>query len=172
MSLTLQQKSVYSVIYNATQIARSLGKLDYFKNNKDRQKEFKRAVFGTVESLAEKIDSGTITNKFIIIEIDKLLRKFKKSEISFGQVQKPINVLLKFHFYLCTKQIPKVKKELDCPLDSVVMEELKCRVSLAQMNKTQYLNIQTSILSFEYKNEKFKTKIDADVFYDLKNTKL
>lgn len=167
MPFSLQQKSAYSILYNSTQIARSLGKLRYFKKNPRNLKTFKSDVFNEIEKLTKKIDSNKIKNDDIINSINTIHSRFSKKGVSFGQVQKPINVILKFHFYLCTNKLDTTKKELDCPLDSTILGELGERVTLINMDKSMYLQLQEKILL--HKNNKYKTKIDVDEIYDKAN---
>jgi len=159
MSLTITQKSLYIVIYNATMIGRSIGKTI----NKNKLLSYKQALFLEVVILCKKMDNRTLTNKNIINSIEKLS---KKHIISFGQSQKAINVILKNHCLLFEKNnIHSIKKELDCPLDSIVLKHLNIKSSLTKMNKTNYIKIQNDI----QKNLKYKYKIDLDSIWDEQN---
>lgn len=140
MALTVHQKSIYLIIFNATMILRSVGK--NIKADKS-VKDFKVSVFKKIEKLTNKMDTNTLTEKDIINSIDNVVDEFG---ISFGQVQKPINVILKYHFYLTKSYDDKIKKILHCPIDSVIIKKLgKSGVSLTNINKKKYLEIQKDI---------------------------
>ena len=157
MSLTITQKSLYIVIYNATMIGRSIGK----SIGKNKLLSYKQALFLEVVALCKKMDNRTLTNRNIINSIEKLC---KKHTISFGQSQKAINVILKNHCLLFDKNnIHSIKKELDCPLDSIVLKHLNIKSSLTKMNKTNYVKIQDGI------QKKFEYKIDLDNIWDEQN---
>jgi len=138
MPLTIHQKSVYLTIFNATMILRSVG-----KNIKGTLKDFKVRVFEELEKLISKMDEGTLTERDIIDSIDNLTREFG---ISFGQAQKPINVILKYHFYLTKKNDDRLKGTLHCPIDSFILRKLgKKGISLTKIDKEEYLKIQEEI---------------------------
>jgi len=155
MTLSLHQKSLYLMIYNATMISRSVGRAD--KNVRD----FKISVFEELEKLTDKMDAGTLVEKNIIRSIDELRNEF---EISFGQAQKPINVILKYHFYLTKSDESTIKDVLHCPIDSVILEELdRKKKSLSDIDKEEYLKIQKDI------GDRGKTRIGFDTKWDEQN---
>jgi len=153
--LTIHQKSVYLIIFNATMISRSVGK--NIKKGKTL-KDFKVQVFEELETLTNKIDRGNLSEKDIIDSIDKLTREFG---ISFGQTQKPINVILKYHFYLTKKDDNWLKGILHCPIDSLILKKLGKRgISLTKIDKQKYLEIQEEI------KNRCTTRITFDTQWD------
>jgi len=150
--LSIQQKSVYLIIFNATMIARSLGKT----LKEEELKKYKVELFNQLDNLTGKIDNETLKESDILKAIEDLANQFN---ISWGQSQKAINVILKYHLLLNSKQ--KSKSVLHCPLDSIILKELEIKpLSLAKMDKNKYLEIQTKI------NERYKDKIDFDIKWD------
>jgi hypothetical protein len=140
MALTIHQKSIYLIIFNATMISRSVRK--NIKAGKS-VKDFKARVFKELEILTNKMDTSTLTEENIIDSIDNLRNEFG---ISFGQAQKPINVILKYHFYLTKSNESPIKKMLHCPIDSLILKKLgKSGISLTKINKEKYLEIQKDI---------------------------
>ena len=147
MGLTIYQKSVYLIIFNATMISRSVG-----KNIRagESVKDFKVRVFQEIEKLIDKLEEGKLTEKDIIDAIESLVNEFG---ISFGQAQKPINVILKYHFYLNLflrkrrkDNMMKMKKILHCPIDSITLKKLGKRgISLTKIDKEKYLEFQREI---------------------------
>ena len=121
-------------------ISRSVGK--NIKANKSI-KDFKVKVFEKIEILTNKMDTGTLTGENIIDSINNLSNEFG---ISFGQAQKPINVILKYHFYLTKNNNEHIRKALHCPIDSVILKKLdKSGISLTRITKQNYLEIQNEI---------------------------
>ncbi len=138
MALTTHQKSVYLIIFNATMISRSVGKS--LKGNKS-VKDFKIRVFEKLNRLTDLMNTDRLTEDNILDSIKELSDEF---QISFGQAQKPINVILKYHFYLTSKD--DIKKILHCPIDSVILKILnKKGISLTRIGKEKYLEIQQEI---------------------------
>jgi len=155
MALTIYQKSVYLIIFNATMISRSVGK--NIKRNKSL-KDFKVRVFKELEILTSKMDTRILTEENIIDSINNLRNEFG---ISFGQAQKPINVILKYHFYLTKSNEDHIKKMLHCPIDSVILKKLgKSGISLTKIKKEKYLEIQKDI------ENRCDTKIAFDTQWD------
>jgi hypothetical protein len=139
MKLDLIRKSLYLTVFNETMIMRSVGKR---LHEPDAKKKFKKAVFDEIDRLTDLMDQGTITENEILKSIESISNGCK---VSFGQAQKPINVLLKIHFYL-GKRDDRVAYELHCPLDSFVLgEKLHQHVSLRKMDKEQYMKAQDEI---------------------------
>ncbi len=146
MALTLQQKSAYLLIFNATMIARSIGgKIASGKNLGD----FKVRIFEEIEILTDKMDHGVLTEHEIIDSIDRITNEFG---LIFGQAQKAINVILKFHFYL-TNRNEQMKRVLHCPIDSIILESvrknglhtIKSGTRLTEVDKETYLAIQGAL---------------------------
>jgi len=146
MALTIHQKSVYLIIFNATMISRSVGKS--LKNNKKLKgikdlKDFKVRVFEELNKLTDLMDKEKLIEENILKSIMILSDEF---EISFGQAQKAINVILKYHFYLTKNKNNNIKRILNCPIDSVILETLnKKGLSLTKINEKKYLELQQEI---------------------------
>jgi hypothetical protein len=141
MPLTNEQKSAYLVILNATMILRSIGKT--FKRDKEKLKNFKVKIFTEIQELIDKMEQGQLKEEDIISSIERISNKFN---ISFGQSQKAINVLLKYHYYMFEKYLnEQVKPALHCPLDSVILNKLGIKQSLTKIDRKEYLNIQQKI---------------------------
>jgi len=158
MALIIHQKSVYLIIFNATMISRSVGK--NIKAGKS-VKDFKVKVFEEIEVLTNKMDNCALTEKNIIDSIDTLSNEFG---ISFGQAQKPINVILKYHFYLTKSNDDHIKKALHCPIDSLILKKLgKSGISLTKITKEKYLGIQKEI------ENRCDTRIAFDTQWDEQN---
>jgi len=157
MSLSLEQKSLYLILFDRTQIARSVAKtLD-----EGKLREFKIAVFQKVNNLTERMDKGELSEEDIVDSIDSLCSQFG---VSFGQSQKPINVMLKYHFYLTRRWDARSKTVLHCPIDSGVFDRLGEKgMSLASLDKNKYLELQKEIA------EKGQTGLDFDRAYDAQN---
>ncbi len=142
MPLTDQQKSVYTLIFSATMILRSIGKTIDLKNQRLSNK-FKRTAFAELERLTDLFDSGKLREPEIVSSINKLHKDFK---ISYGQAQKAINVILKYHFYLSKNRNMKMKEILHCPLDSTILEILgRKKLKLSNIDEETYLEIQDEI---------------------------
>jgi len=142
MGLSIYQKSVYLIIFNATMIARSLGKT---LKDKSTLAEFKKDVFRAFYALVRLMDEKRLTEDAILESIRALRSKFEFG-VSFGQAQKPINVLLKYHFYLTKSGDAETERILHCPVDSVVLRELRMKPqSLAKIDEDEYLKIQDNI---------------------------
>lgn len=62
-----------------------------------------------------------LTEKDIIDAINSLVNEFG---ISFGQAQKPINVILQYHFYLANGG-DAIKKVLHCQIDSIILKGIR-----------------------------------------------
>lgn len=160
MTLSIQQKSIYLILFNATMVMRSIGKRI---KNKEKQLEFKKALFEEIEKLTRFMDKGKLVEMNILHSITILSKKFN---ISFGQAQKPINVILKYHFFLTENQNTGIKSALHCPLDSVVLKELKKYykdlnlLSLESMNQEAYVDLQEKIKS------QTPTRIEFDIKWD------
>ena len=101
---------------------------------------------------------GQLTENDILDSIRSLSSEFG---ISLGQAQKPINVILKYHFYLTRSEDEQTKKVLYCPIDSVVLKDLLGRkLSLTLIDEKMYLAIQDLIQKHS------KTRIDYDTVWD------
>ncbi|MCK4307589.1 hypothetical protein KAW50_05115 [candidate division WOR-3 bacterium] len=160
MAFSLEQKSAYLIFFNATMISRSLGKS--FGKGNPKLKKFKKATFGELEKLAEKMDNHTLTNKNIINSIKKLSADFN---VSYGQTQKGLNVILKAHYYLMKNTSVETKKALDCPIDSGVLRRIDKETSLTKIGRSKYQEIQNEI------QRRSNIKIEFDIYWDIQNLK-
>ena len=159
MALSLYQKSVYMLIFGATMIARSIGKTIGSRKKKDKLIQFKTDLFKQLEQLIFRLDKGTLKEHNIVTSIGYLSKRHK---ISIGQTQKPINVILKYHYYLSAGKRQN-KKVFHCPLDSVILESIGQKsLSLAKMDKEKYIEIQDKIQS------KCPFRIEYDKKWDMK----
>lgn len=142
MTLTMYQKSVYLIIFNATMISRSVGKS--LKGNESKSiRDFKIRVFEKLNRLTDLMNTDRLTEDNILDSIEELCDEF---QISFGQAQKPINVILKYHFYLTKSEDADIKKILHCPIDSVILKTLNRRgIPLTRIDKEEYREIQQEI---------------------------
>jgi hypothetical protein len=160
MALSLHHKSVYLIIFNATMISRSVGKT---LKDSGKLKAFKVAVFRQIEKLTGKMEDASLTEDDIMTAIGKLNKGFG---ISFGQAQKPINVILKYHFYLTKCDDQRIKKVLHCPVDSVILKGLgKTGLSLSKIDKKDYIQVQQEI------QQRSNTRIAFDDQWDKKHLK-
>jgi len=141
----MHQKSLYLTVFNATMISRSVGRSMQAPKT---LKEFKKRVFQELEKLTDCMDQAILTEDKIITSIQAIADEF---QISFGQAQKPINVILKIHFYLTKDQNDRLSNVLHCPLDSVILGELKKRGysskgnTLTKIDRRSYLMLQQEI---------------------------
>lgn len=141
MPLHIYQKSLYSVLFNSTMIGRSVGKI--LKKDNKSFKDFKLTVLRESEKLIDKMEKNSLSEKDIIDSLDKLVKCFK---ISYGQAQKGINVILKYHYQLYKNLKNYNGGVLHCPLDSNILTELKIKnLPLSKVDKNMYLLIQNKI---------------------------
>lgn len=104
------------------------------------------------------MDTGKFTEDKILASIEALSKEF---QISFGQAQKPINVILKYHFYLAKIEDDRIKKELNCPIDSTILKALHISgTSLTKIGKKKYLAIQQEIQNGRPSRIEFDTQWD------------
>ena len=90
--------------------------------------------------------------------IERLSNEFG---ISWGQAQKPINVILKYHFYLARDRNDEIKHVLHCPVDSVILKALgEKSLRLTGIDKKEYLKIQRWI------QDHYPARIDLDICWD------
>ncbi len=161
MALSIEQKSVYLSVLNSTMILRSIGRS---LRSKSRVKEFKIRIFKETEILINKIENSILSENDILDSIDKFCDEFS---ISFGQAQKAINVVLKYHYYMYEDYLDaEIKSVLHCPLDSKILNKLGINNKpLTKIGKKEYLDIQNRIYLRE------PTKIDFDKIYDIEYLK-
>ena len=161
MALRIHQKSVYLILFNATMIARSLGKS--FSSNKRTLRSFKIVLFRKLDGLLWRLDRGTLKSEHVTYAIRSLAKQFR---VSFGQSQKAINVILKYHYYLMPKRQKCVGRELHCPLDSVILKAIgHSGISLARLDETKYKQFQNEIAN------KSVTRIAFDSRWDKQHLK-
>ena len=146
LTLNMHQKSVYLTIFNATMISRSVAKT---LKTRERLANFKISVFRELDDLTTLMHRRELTDDRILQSIRSLSESFR---ISIGQAQKPINVLLKNHFFLTRNESDEIKEILHCPLDSVILSELRkkgvaqgLQLSLTGMDEEKYLELQEAI---------------------------
>ena len=157
MSLSLEQKSLYLILYDRTQVERSIA----LTLSEKELKEFKIAVFQEIEGLTDRMDRGELSEEDIVCSFDSLCSRFG---VSFGQAQKPINVILKHHFYITQSRDARTKATLHCPIDSVVLGELGRRdLCLARLARDAYLAAQKEV------EDRGATRLDFDRVYDEQN---
>jgi len=137
-------------------ILRSIGRT--LEGDRNRLRNFKIKTYLELESLLSKMERNKLKEENIIFSIEKIS---KKCGISFGQSQKAINVILKYHYYLCKKYIDySMKKILHCPVDSIILGELSITEPLARIDKEQYLEIQQRIAKKVFPKINFDKKWD------------
>jgi hypothetical protein len=102
------------MFYKEDQLGRSL---------RENNKRFKVELSNAILQLARLADEKRLKNKDIRTTIKEVSRK---SGVSIGQAQKTINVYLKYYCILTKKPI-EIIKELDCPLDSMIMTKFKSK---------------------------------------------
>ncbi|MCL4386650.1 MAG: hypothetical protein M1326_10135 [Cyanobacteria bacterium] len=158
MPLTIYQKSVYLTIFNATMISRSVGRT--FHGN---QLRFKKKVFNIIECLTSLMDAGDLTEEHIINAIYTLSND---TDVSWGQAQKPINVILKYHFFLTiglTDPNNEIKRVLHCPIDSKILNIIgRPNLKLTNIDETTYMEIQMCI----QEQGNMPTRVDFDEQWD------
>lgn len=164
MALTIYQKSVYLIILNATMILRSVGKSLKANESDKSVKDFKIKVFEKINKLTDLMDKRLLKENNILDSIKELSKEFP---ISFGQAQKPINVILKYHFYLTKNENAEVKKILYCPVDSIILRKFKKnKVFLTNIKEKEYLEIQREIEKVAPVRIKFDIKWDEQHLRD------
>lgn len=159
MSLNIYQKSVYAGLFNSTMIGRSVGKT--FKKTNKKLDDFRLTVLYTSENLIDKMDKNILSEKDIINSLDELTECFK---VSYGQSQKAVNVILKYHYQLYKEFKNYDGSVLHCPLDSTILKELgRNYLSLSKIDKQNYLLIQDEI-----KTKSRGNRVDFDKLYEEK----
>lgn len=145
-------------------VLRSIGRtldIDDKDKRRERLKTFKQECFKEIKILINKMEKKELTEDDILASISKIT---DPPDISFGQAQKPINVILKYHYYLFhdSDENNKIKKELFCPIDSRVLNKLGgySGLALSRTKKDKFLEIQNKI------SEQGDTKIDYDLDWD------
>jgi len=145
-------------------ILRSIGKTLKVNSNQKSIKDYKIRLFQELDKLTLKLDQGQLDEPDIINSIQSLVDEF---DISFGQAQKAVNVILKYHFHLFNGENKDIKSVLHCPLDSVILKHLFAgeKISLTDIDRALYIIIQRLI------EKKGETKIDFDINWDIQHLK-
>lgn len=109
------------------------------------------------------MDKGNLGEEYILNSIRRLSNEFM---IKFGQAQKAINVLLKYHFYLTRSDDIHTKKVLNCPIDSLILKSLHMSgVRLTNIDEETYQRIQKEI------QNRSPIRIDFDTRWDEQHLK-
>ena len=104
------------------------------------------------------MDNNTLSEEDILDSIEGIKNGFG---ISFGQAQKGINVILKYHYYLTRNNNQRIRGMLNCPLDSIILDKLLGkRRYLTKIGREEYLLIQGKI------KEVSPFRIDYDNVWD------
>lgn len=139
--LTIYDKTVYLIIFKAVMNPRALGESFPSHGRAERVKRFRALVFTEIEHLCSRMQYESLQTSDIRKSIEHVS---SASGISFGQAQKAINILMKYHYFL-HDAVSGAGAELDCPLDNVVLRELGERISLSKMDRQRYVEIQEKI---------------------------
>lgn len=100
------------------------------------------------------VETNRLKNNTIRDEIRSLIDV--DNNISFGQTQKVVNVVLKQYCFLLGKN--RLYKELDCPLDRITMNG---QHTMRDLTEEQYLEYQD-----RFERENNGIRILADQIYD------
>ncbi|WP_314921784.1 hypothetical protein, partial [Slackia exigua] len=116
----------------------------------------------------ENEETGDLTSKCLRCFLNKKYNgKASEGNVPYGQLQKLVNMTLKYLLILNTFEVIKInlpdEEHLDCPLDSVILESLESSGDLrwTRLSKTQYDEIQKAIDA--------KRGSDSRIMYDFKN---
>lgn len=159
--MNIYEKSLLLTVFNATMIARSLGRVLPVNERDLSIKSYKKLTFEEMEKLVNKMDNGTLQRRDIHKSLDRI--KAALPRISFGQAQKGLNVLLKVHWFLYHRD-ETIAEELDCPLDSKVLRSLNSSVALSTLERDTYMDKQNQILSAS--QLRGQRRIDYDILWD------
>ena len=160
--LTTYEKSVYLDIFNESMNVRMLGESFPLHGRAERIKKFKWLVFAELEHLCSRMKFESLQTSDIRKSIEHVSTA---AGVSFGQAQKAINVLLKYHYFLHDAE-SGAGAELDCPLDSVVFRELGERISLSDLGRDQYIAIQEKIAGVSTRRIDFDRRWDEQQLKD------
>lgn len=115
-------------------------------------------------------ETGGLTSESLLCFLNKEYNEEApedKENVPYGQLQKLVNMTLKYLLILNTFEVIKInlpdEERLDCPLDSVILESLESSGDLrwTRLSKTQYYEIQKAIDA--------KRGSDSRIMYDFKN---
>ena len=160
--LTTYDKSVYLIIFKAVMKARALGQSFPSHGRAERMKKFTWLVFTEVEHLCSRMQHESLQTSDIRMSIEHVSTA---AGVSFGQAQKAINVLMKYHYFL-HDAVSGAGAELDCPLDSAVFRELGERISLSKLDRQRYIEIQEKIAGITARRIDFDRRWDEQRLKD------
>lgn len=144
---------------NESQVGRSISSSKRDGQNDVDKKDFNQNLLKSIKELRKLVDNRTIKTTDIRNEIKSLSNK---TGASIGQSQKVINVYLKYYCLLLDKPL-NIIKELDCPLDSITMENKQQMKNIISMK--EYVEWQRK---FE---ENYGVRLFRDEEYDLNRLK-
>lgn len=151
--MELLEKKIFIIEYNkASQLDRSFAKSESV--TPDIIRAFRENLLNACLRLMRLVERDELTNQMIRDEIRNLIDEGRN--ISFGQAQKVVNVVLKQYCFLLKKR--NLYQELDCPLDSTTMGS---RHTLKELTEEQYLEYQE-----RFERENNGIRILADRVYD------
>ena len=161
----IAKKSLYLTLLHSTQVARSLAKKFREDQREDKYNRYIQRTFKKFEELCIKFEKGSLKNEDVRSAIAAI--RSNVVDISFGQAQKGLNVLLKYEFFLFRDE-SALGRELDCPLDgkiqTILNRELlrgdKEDVSLLKMERSDYERIQDKIAKLHQSRVAFDLKLD------------
>lgn len=160
--LTTYEKSVYLDIFNESMNVRMLGESFPLHGRAERIKKFKWLVFAELEHLCSRMKFESLQTSDIRKSIEHVSTA---AGVSFGQAQKAINVLLKYHYFLHDAE-SGAGAELDCPLDGLVLRELGVRISLQRLEREEYVDIQEKIAGLVSRRVDFDRRWDEQRLKD------
>jgi hypothetical protein len=139
-------------------ILRSVGTTLKNNNNGRSLREFKICLFTKLENLVSSIETNQFNENILLAAITELATEF---DISIGQSQKAINVILKYHFYSIGINNNEIKRSLHCPIDSKILSILGINnLRLNAIDMERYLEIQNTI------SQMVESRIDFDYNWD------
>lgn len=138
-----KEEFIKSQIFYLT-IMGAFGRNNIYKDNvieKDK-KQFREYIKSLLESLEDEYKNEVAKDKHLA-NLDKLKRSienkgkntFKKSLISFGTVQKLLNLYLKYLW--C---IGLIHKPPNCPIDKTILDNIGYDINWTKMDRKQYRN--------------------------------
>ena len=116
--------------------------------------QFRTKLIDTCIELMGMIDKNTFTNEILRKKIDEIMKV--DENISIGQAQKVVNVVMKQYCFILNKE--NLYKELDCPLDRTTMRH---KNTMKTLSKNEYLKYQADF------KDRHGLRILADYVYDI-----
>ena len=147
---TLELKLFIIEFNKASQLDRSFGK----SLTRSEKRTLRNVLIETCLDLMSMVDTDTFTKSALRNRIGMLMTI--NENISYGQAQKVVNVVLKQYCFILGKV--NLYKELDCPLDSTTM---RGRHSMKDLTKEQYEAYQS-----EFEGRHDGLRILEDMAYD------